>query len=930
VTASYDPEPMLYGRDAERSRIGGILDGVRRSRSAVLVLRGDAGVGKSALLEAAGAQAEGIRVLRGRGIESEAQLPYAGLHQLLRPILADADHLPGPQGRALRGALGLEDGAGDEWFLVSLAVLTLLSDFAEREPVLCLVDDAHWLDAGSAEALKFAARRLDAERLAILFAARDGDARSFEAPEFEELRLTGLDAEASEALLDRRAPGLSRAARAQLIDGTGGNPLALLELSATLSEAQLVTAEPLFEPLPVSERIERAFLQRVRRLSDGAQTLLLVAAVDDAGATATVVAAATRLGAGVEALDEAARAGLLRVDGPRIEFHHPLFRSAVYHGAPLTRRQAAHLALAGLLTGAADADRRAWHRAAAAVAPDPQVVEELEQTGRRARQRSGFVPASLAFERASALATDERDRVRLLIAAGENAWFGGRPERSMMLLERALPMAGIPTERAEIDCWRALIEINVGVPADACELLLRSAPEMATTDAERGLYMLCVASLAAGYSGDDAAAVRIGELAGRMPAVDTLVGCFLESFLHGSCAFFAKDFAAAAPRLRAALALADDADATTSFRMLGLLLIAGGAGLFLGDDDAAQRLNRRLVHWARDTGALTLLTQALPRLALTQIPRGQWASAGAALEDGIRLAGQTGQHQVVAHMEAELALLAALRGDEETCRSLAALSTEHATMRRLMHVAHTARWALTVLELGRGRPEEALVHAREITTLPIVLWSAQDRIEAAVRAGDTASARSWLATVSAWAHHSRTAGAVAAVHHGEALLHGDDGEAAHAFADALEVHATAGRPFDRARTELAFGEHLRRARRRVEAREHLRAALGGFEALGAAAWAESARVGLRASGQTARRRDSSTRDELTAQELQIAQYVGEGLSNRDVAAQLFLSPRTIDFHLRNVFRKLGISSRIELARLDLSPKRPVGPPPVQV
>jgi hypothetical protein len=862
---------MLFGRDAERSRIAEILDGARNSRSAVLVIRGEAGVGKSALLEAAGSRAGGMRVLRGRGIESEAQLPYAGLHQLLRPVLGEAEQLPAPQARALRAALGLEEGAGGEWFLVSLAVLTLLSDVAEQEPVLCMVDDAHWLDAGSAEALLFAARRLEAERVAILFAAREGDVRTFEAAEFEELRLTGLDADASEALLDRRAPELSREARTQLIEGTGGNPLALLELSSTLDEAQLAAAEPLFEPLPISARLERAFLQRVRALSEGAQALLLVAASDDAGSTSPVVGAAARLGAGVEALDEAVRAGLLDVGDQRTEFHHPLIRSAVYHGAPLARRRAAHLALAAVLTGDADADRRAWHRAAAAVAPDPEVVEELEQTGRRAQRRSGFVPASLAFERASALATDERERVRLLIAAGENAWFGGRPERSMRLLERALPMAVRPTERAEIDSWRALIEINVGVPADACELLLRATPAMATVDPERGRYLLCIACLAAGYSSDPAMVVRIGELARDIPVVETPVGRFLAHFLEGAVAFFAEDFAAAAPCLRAALELADEAHATRSLQMLGLLLLAGGAGLFLADDEAARRLNRRLVQWTRETGALALLTQALPRLALTQIPNGHWSSAAAALEDGIRLARQTGQHQVVAHMESELALLAALRGDEDRCRSLAALSAERASMRRLMHVAHTARWALTVLELGRGRPEEALVHAREITTLPIVLWSAQDRIEAAVRAGDQATARSWLATLAAWARSSRTPGALAAARQAEALLCGDDAGAAEAFAAALEIHATADRPFDRARTELALGEHLRRTRRRVEAREHLRAALDGFDALGAASWAERARAGLRASGQTARRRDASTRDEHTAQELQIAQ-----------------------------------------------------------
>jgi DNA-binding CsgD family transcriptional regulator len=915
---------MLYGRDAERSRIAEALDGARASRSAVLVLRGEAGVGKSALLEDAREQASDMRVLRARGIESEAQLPYAGLHQLLRPVLGDVDRLPAPQARALRGALGLEEGASDEWFLVSLAVLSLLAEAAEQRPLLCLIDDAHWLDAGSAESLAFAGRRLAAERVAILFAARDGDVRTFAAPEFEELRVGGLDADAADALLEHRSSiALSREARARLIDGTGGNPLALLELASTLTEEQLASAGP----LPVSSRVEAAFLQRVRTLPGATQTLLLVAATDDEGSPSAVLRAAAELGAGVEAFDAAEQAGLLRMDGAHLEFRHPLIRSAIYHGAPLSKRQAAHRALASALDPEADADRRAWHRAAACLAPDADVVADLERAAWRARRRSGFIPASLAFERAAALATREGERVRLLSAAGETAWFGGRPERAAGLLERALPSAADPAERANLEFWRALIEMNVGMPAEASERLLRSAPDMATADSERALYMLCVATVAAGYAGDADAIAAVVAVAARTPTGDTLVERFLTSVLTGTGAFHAGDYSAATAPLRVALELADAAHDSAAGRLPGMLLIADGAANALGDNDAAQRLSRRLVTFARDTGALVMLTQALPRLALAQITNGQWSSAQADLQEGVALAGQTGQQQVVAHMQAELALLAALRGEDEDCRTLAAQSMEHALARRLAHVRDSARWALLLLELGRGSTDAALLHAREITARPLALRATLDRVEAAVRAGDPDVARPWLADLASWAASTGAAWALAATAHGRALL-GEDEEAEQHFAAALELHAAAGRPFDRARTELALGEHLRRARRRVEAREHLRTALDAFEMLGATPWAERARTELRASGQTARRRDPSTLDELTAQELQIAQYVAEGLSNRDVAAQLFLSPRTIDFHLRNVFRKLGISSRIELARLDFAPhsQAPVVPP----
>ncbi len=397
----------------------------------------------------------------------------------------------------------------------------------------------------------------------------------------------------------------------------------------------------------------------MRTLPEPTQALLLVAAADEVGGASTVLRAAAQLGAGIEAFDAAEEAGLLRVDGARLEFRHPLIRSAVYHGAPLSQRQAAHRALAGALDG--DDDRRAWHRAAASLAPDAEVVEDLERAARRARQRSGFIPASLAYERAAALAADERRRVQLLTAAGETAVFGGRPDRAEMLLERALPSVADPAERAGIDFWRALIEVNVGVPAEAVELLMRSAPDMAQVDVERGLYMLCVATFAAGYAGDTGAIAAVAERATAMPEAETPVAQFLAHFLRGTGAFFAEDFGTADAPLRAAVELADAAHVAGSARLPGILLLASISAVALGDDVAAHQINRRLVDFSRDTGAMTMLTQALPRLAFTQIVNGQWSSAAAGLEDGIKLARQSGQHQVVAQMQSDQALLAARR-----------------------------------------------------------------------------------------------------------------------------------------------------------------------------------------------------------------------------------------------------------------------------
>jgi DNA-binding CsgD family transcriptional regulator len=908
---------VLLGREAERARIAGLLDEARDGRSGALVLRGEPGVGKSALLADAVARADGMTVLSGGGIETEAHLPYAGLHQIVRPVLAGLDGLPAPQARALRGALGLEAGAGDEWFLVSVALLSLLAEAAEQGPLLCVVDDAHWLDDASSESLAFAARRLEAEGIAMLFAARDTEIRRFDASGLDELRLSGLDLDAAAGLLERQADvPLSPDARERLIEATCGNPLALIELSSTLGEPELTGLEPLAEPLPVGPRIEGAFLSRVRQLPEATQAMLLVAAAEDGGGTATVLAAAERLGLERSALDAAERAGLVQVRGTQLAFRHPLIRSAVYQSAPLSQRLAVHGTIADALDADADLDRRAWHRAIASVEPDASVARELEEAARRAWQRSGFCAASLAYERAAALSPVEDDQLRLLTGAVEGAWFSGRLGRALALLERARPLAEGTAARAEIDCWRGLVELNAGIPADAGELLLGAAAGLAETNPRKGLYVLGLACVAAGYSGRGASVAGIAECASRLDANDA-VGRFLARFVRGMGGFFAGDFVTAAGDLRGALELTDEADAAASATYRGILLLAGGAALFLGDDAAAERLNRRLASSARETGNLPLLTQALPRLALAEIGYGLWAGAAAGLSDGIRLAREGGQHQVVAHMLSTLALLAALRGDEQECLSLAAESRELASARRLVHVEQTAQWALLALELGRGHADEALACAREVTELPVRIWAGPDRVEAAIRAGELDLAAGWLAELESWSASVAQPWASAASLRCRALLAGESEDADGLHAAAVAACEGPVRPFDRARTELACGEFLRRTRRRLEAREHLRKALRGFESLGAARWAERARNELRASGQTARRREPSTRDELTAQELQIARLVTEGLSNREVAAQLFLSPRTIDFHLRNVFRKLGISSRMQLVQFEL-------------
>jgi ATP/maltotriose-dependent transcriptional regulator MalT len=487
-----------------------------------------------------------------------------------------------------------------------------------------------------------------------------------------------------------------------------------------------------------------------------------------------------------------------------------------------------------------------------------------------------------------------------------------------MLLERARPLASEPLQRADIDRYLGLVELTGGVPTEACRLLVRSATAVASVDGERALELLNLASVAAFYADDVAAAVTIAELARDVDVEDTPFARALVELLVGLGAHYAGDLPRASASLRSALSFEAELDVDALDARRVALLFGGRAAFYLGDDEAARRSAQLAAAQMRAEGALGLLTPILPRLVHAEMWAGRWPAASANAWEGLRLAREIGQFDLVAYQLVLLALIAAHRGEEDECRSLAAEAHELASARGLAVVASIANWALALLELELGRTEEAFLRAREISTTPVVLFMAGlDQIEAAVRAGEAASARDWLAYYEPWAESAGAAWARAVALHGRALLADEEEESERLFEAALDLHAQAARPFDRARTELAFGEFLRRARRPREAREHLRAALDGFEALGAELWAARARVELRASGQTARRRVADTRGQLTEQELQIAHFVAQGLSNRDVAAQLFLSPRTIAAHLRNIFRKLGISSRTELARLHL-------------
>ena len=904
---------MLYGRDSERARMGALLDAARSSRSGVLVVRGEPGIGKTALLEDARERASDMHVLAARGVESEAELPFAGLHQLLRPALDRVDQLPGPQARALQGALGLAERAGEDRFLTSVACLTLLADLAERRPVVCLVDDAQWLDSPSVDALLFVARRLDAEAVVMVFAARDGDGRQFDSGALPVLRLTGLDAAAAATVVARHAATeISPVVRDRLVAQADGNALALVELPAALSAAQLAGEHALPDVLPLSRDVERLFLERVHRLPEATRQLLLVAAADDTGRLTTIVQAAEALGSDGTALAAAERSGLVALRGSRLELRHPLVRSAIYQGSGWTERRAAHLALADAL-GADDADRRAWHRAAA-LESDEDVLRQLEDAAERASARGGHAAAARAYERAAELTSDPPARGRRLVAAAVAASLAGRNDHAVALAEQAAPITEEPISRAEAARVRGVAELQRGTPSKGLRIFLAGARELPDGETDRALELLVHAAESASLAGDPDGMRDVSRAASKLSAGEDERARFLLHFLSGLGPFSEGD-AAGAPLLEEALVLGERADDAQR------VFWASAAAAFMGDLERGSVLAARAAALARQRGEIALVAQALGSCAAYLLVENRFAEAAADAEEAVRLGRDIGAENLTGLPLGVLAIVAAIRGREDQARELAHEVAELAQPRGLALPSAFAVWAHANVELARGRWAQALERYDALAEVrpgfghPLAaILTVPDRIETLVRLGRIDEAIDALPAFEAWAAHAGAA-AKSRLASCRALVASGDGATEH-FEEAVQ-RADPKRPFDLARIRLLYGEHLRRERRRVAARKHLRAAIEAFEACDAVVWAERARTELRASGETTRKRDPSTVSQLTPQEVQIARMVAEGLSNKEVAAQLFLSPRTIDAHLRSVFGKLDITSRVQLARLPL-------------
>ena len=907
---------MLYGRKAECAALDRLLGGARDRRSSALVIRGEPGAGKSALLKYAAKQAEGMAVLRAVGIEAEVELAFAGLHQLLRPVQRHVASLPGPQAAALRAAFGLETGEHDR-FLVSAGVLSLLADVAETQPLLVIVDDAQWLDGASADALVFSARRLQAEGVVVLFGAREGDERRFAADGVPDLNLTGLDPQAAAELLDQRlAAEAPRDVRQRLVELTKGNPLALSELPAALAQAQLTGREPLPDPLPVSAAVQRAFLRRVEHLPASTQALLLVAAAEDLGEVDGIMRAAAAIGCPAGALAAAEAAGLLRIEGTRLEFRHPLVRSAVYQNAQALQRRRVHAALAEVLSEPMNADRRAWHLAAASGGLDEAAAEALEQSAQRARARSGYAAATAALERAAALTPDVGPRARRLIAAADAAWTAGLFERVGALLDQAAPLVEDPWTSADVEYLRGLRERAGGTMGDSYEIFLRGAEMVASSDPRRAVVMLAAAGVAAWNRNDRA---RLNHVARRVDTLefdDAAPGGLAARVVQGLASILDEDAARAVPLITGAMISAERDGGPYE------LALAGTGASAIGDDTGSLRLLAKGAARARTEGHVAALINLLAPYAATEAWTGRIRSAMAHASEGHELAQQTGHQTYLSAYQAVLAWIHALRGDADESHRLAVLAVQSGLEHEFSPTGAIAAWALGLSALGAGRPDEALTQLINIARRDgvdghptIALFATGDIVEAAVRAGDVETARGAAHALETWAAGTRPPWALAVAARCRALLPDGDGVDEH-FLEALRHHAHGTRPFEHGRTLLLYGETLRRRRQRMEARQHLRSALEIFERMGAAPWEHRARAELRASGETMRGRDPGRLDQLTPQELQIVQIVRNGATNKQIAAQLYLSPRTIDYHLRKVFVKLGLSSRTELIRLE--------------
>jgi DNA-binding CsgD family transcriptional regulator len=911
----------LFGRESEVAILDQLIARIPE-RGAALVLRGDPGIGKTALLAAAAAAAgsKGVLVLRTAGAQSETGLAFAGLHQLLRPVLTWLDRLPGPQRDALSAAFGILGAPAPDPFMIALAALNLLACAAEHSPLLLVVDEAQWLDPPTASALAFIARRVEAEPIAVLFALRNGAAGTLDGAGLRELRLAGLDEEAAGELVDASAGDLAPGLRRRVLEVAAGNPLALLELpdALRLDDARIDGYVP--GTVSLTSRLERAFAQQVSGLPSKTRDLLLVAAADERAPAAEVVAAASLLGGAevsLDALAPAEGAGLAGIAGGSIIFRHPLVRSAVYQSAGAGGRRRAHAALAAVLTD--EPDRRLWHMAASTAGPDESVASEVELLSARLARRGATAMAIAAARRAAVLSADPARRCSRLLRAGELAFETGDSDLLQRLVAEAEQLDPDGEQRARLTWLRSTFADTVpGDPSQVHSLV--DAAEVAADggNSDLALHLLFGAAVRCWRSDlGEPARNRVAATVERLPVPQTHPRRVVILAMAGPVRW--------GPVVSERLAVID---ASAGELAADQAYLVGMAARAIGDHDAASRFLGRATTQLRAQGRLGLLTQVLVMRGWVAIAQGSWASAEMLVDESGRLAEEVGQSWWRTGSLIARGTLHGLRGEADVAERLIAEAEKTAISQGLNDLICMTAFARGVTWLGARRPAGALEHLTRVFDRNDPAFHEAARFmsitylaDAAAQSGQRHLAGPILSELEALAQRTPSPTLHAGLVYARAVLAPDDGAEqlyGMAMRNDLKHH-----PFDHARLQLAYGAWLRRHRRISESRTPLRAAREVFDALGCLPWGERARQELRASGEQSRERVPAARDQLSSQELQIAQMAATGMTNREIGQQLYLSPRTVGSHLYRLFPKLGVTSRNQLAgALDVTSEAP--------
>jgi DNA-binding CsgD family transcriptional regulator len=897
---------VLRGRRSECEALDGLLDSVWAGRSQALVVRGEPGVGKTALLEYVREQASGCRVARAAGVQSETALPFAGLHQLCAPMLDRVEQLPRPQRDALGTAFGLSAGDVPDRFLVSLAALSLLSTVAEERPLVCVVDDAQWLDRASEQALGFVARRLAAGSVALIFALPQPSEQLAGLPE---LVVEGLGDGDARALLDSVIRGpLDARVRDRIVAETRGNPLALLELPRGVTAAELAGGFGLPDALPLSGRIEESFRRRLEPLPADTRRLLVVAAAEPVGEPALVWRAAGRLGVRAEtAAAPAEGAGLVEF-GARVRFRHPLVRSAVYRAASPEERHRVHGALADATDRERDPDRRAWHRAHAARGPDEDVAEELERSAGRAQARGGLAAAAAFLERSAGLTLEPARRAERALAAAQAKYAAGASDAAIALLATAQAGPLDELQRARVDLLRAQV-VALSRGSEAPPLLLEAAKRLEPLDAglarETHLDALA-AALLVGRLATGGGLLEAAEVARAAPPPPEAPRA-PDLLLDGLAVLITEGHAAGTPMLERALG-AFRSQSISREEELRWLWLACHVAIELWDDETWHVLSTRQVELARETGALAVLPIALSTRIAVHLTSGELAAAAALVEEFAGVADATGR-QLVPYGALPLAIF---QGREADASELIEVIVKDVARRGEGLGLTLTQWASAALYNGLGRYEDALAAAEQACEHPDEpSWGLPELIEAATRSCKPERAAGALDRLLQTTRASGTDLGLGIAARSRALLSEGQG-AERLYREAIDRLGRTRVRVALARAHLLYGEWLRREGRRLDAREQLRTADEMLSAMGIEAFAQRARGELMATGETARKRSNETRDQLTAREAEIARLARDGLRNAEIGTRLFLSHRTVEYHLTKIFAKLDVRSRKQL------------------